>query len=235
MQQRETKFNFQGFLEGIKKSFSIIIGVIPFGAIFGILSSQTGLSLGESTLMSALVFSGGAQFIALGLWHYPLPILAITATTFLVNLRYILMGAAIRPHFENLGFAKSYGSAMVLSDGGWALQMQEFEQGNRNAAFILGSGAGQYFVWVSSSVLGFLLGSVLPNPEKIGLTFIVPASFLAILIGMWRGKASILPWLSACLAALATYFLVAGNWYVLAGGITGSLVGAVFNGETKKR
>lgn len=219
-------FTFSGVITGGRRSLPMAIGVIPFGLVFGVLARQTGLGLSEAALMSAAVFAGAAQFVALGLWHEPLPILTIAFTTFLVNLRLVLMGAALRPFFGKLSWWKSYGSMLLLSDGGWAMQLQEFNEGRRNCAFLLGNGLAQYFVWVSSTILGFTLGAVISQPEKWGLTFIVPASFLAILVGTWRGKADILPWLVAGFVALLTSRIVGGNWFILIGGLTGSLTGA---------
>ncbi len=226
-------FNAAGFLAGITKSLPMLIAGIPFGLVFGVMARQTDLSIGETALMSGMVFAGTAQLVALSLWHAPLPVLSIVLTTFLVNLRYILMSASLRPYFEKLSVWQSYGSMLVLSDGGWALQLQEFSEGRRNGAFLLGNGIAQYFEWVSSSVLGFWLGAAIREPEKWGLDFVVPASFLALLVGMWRGKSNILPWTVAIIASLISSKLLAGNWFILIGGLAGSLTGAFLNGEAK--
>jgi len=227
--QNTATFTFSGAVTGARRSLPMAIGVIPFGMVYGVMARQTELGFAEAALMSAAVFAGAAQFVALGLWQEPLPILTIAFTTFLVNLRYVLMGAALRPFFSNLSPWKSYGSALVLSDGGWAMQLQEFGEGRPDRAFLVGNGIAQYFVWVSSTVLGFTLGAAISQPEKWGLTFIVPASFLALLVGMWRGKADILPWLVAAIVARLTSLLVDGNWFILIGGLAGSWTGAFLN------
>jgi len=223
---QEMSFTAAGFSSGIIKSLPMAIGVVPFGMVFGVMARQTGLGFGEAALMSAAVFAGAAQFVALGLWQESLPVLTIAFTTFLVNLRLVLMGAALRPYYGSLSSLKAYGSMLVLSDGGWAMQLQEFNDGKRDAAFLLGNGVAQYVVWVGSTVSGFMLGAAITQPEKWGLTFIVPASFLALLVGMWRGKSDILPWLVAAIAALLTNFAIGGNWFILVGGLAGSLTGA---------
>lgn len=232
MQSEKTiLFTFAGTLAGARQSFPIAIGVIPFGLVFGVMARQTGLGLVEATLMSAAVFAGAAQLVALGLWKFPLPILTIVLTTFLINLRYLLMGAALRPFFSKLSLWKSYGSLLVLSDSGWAMQLQKFEEGEENAAFLLGNGAAQYLVWGISTVFGFLLGAAIKEPEKLGLTFVVPASFLALLVGMQRGKADILPWLIAALVSFLASQLIGGNWFILIGGLAGSLINAFLSGR----
>lgn len=206
----------------------IVLSVIPFGLIFGVMARQTSLGISETALMSATVFAGSAQLIALTLWHAPLVILPIVTTTFLVNLRFTLMSASLRPWFEKLPNWQSYGSMLFLSDAGWALQLQEFNEQGDNAAFLIGNGAAQYIVWILSSIIGFWLGSAIKEPEKWGLDFIVPASFLALLVGMWRGKSDILPWIAAIVFAFASSKIFTGNWFILIGGVAGSLTGALF-------
>ena len=81
------------FLLGAWQMLPLLISVIPFGLILGALSADKGMSLLELTLMSGLVFAGSAQFVAAGLWQHPLPVLAIVASTALINSRHLLMGA----------------------------------------------------------------------------------------------------------------------------------------------
>ena len=222
-------FTAKGFFQGATKSLPIVISVVPFGLVFGVMARKAGLNLFEASLMSATVFAGASQLVAVSLWSSTmLPIFSIVSTTFLVNLRLVLMGASLRPQFKNLSVWQRYGSMFFLTDAGWALQLREFEEGSANGAFLLGNGAAQYVVWVASTALGCLLGAVIGQPEKFGLDFVVPASFLALLVGMWRGKESVLPWVTAIIAALISSKLLAGNWFILIGGISGSLTGAIF-------
>lgn len=227
--QSAATFTFSGAVAAARQSLPMAIGVIPFGMVFGVMARQIELGFAEAVLMSATVFAGAAQFVALGLWQEPLPILTIAVTSFLVNLRYILMGASLSSFYSNLSAWKSYGSVLVLSDGGWAMQLQEFKEGRPDRAFLVGNGIAQYFAWVGSTVLGFTLGSAISEPEKWGLLFIVPASFLALLVGMWRGKSDILPWLVAAAAALLASAFFGGNSFILIGCLAGSLTGATLN------
>jgi 4-azaleucine resistance transporter AzlC len=224
-------FTFSGAIRGARQGIPMAIGVIPFGMVFGIMARQAGLGFEGSALMSATVFAGAAQFVAVGLWREPLPIFTIAFTAFLVNLRYLLMGAALHPFFRNMSRWKSYGSALVLSDGGWAMQLQEFNEGRLDRAFLLGNGIAQYFAWIGSTVLGFTLGAAISDPRKWGLTFIVPASFLALLVGMWRGRSDLLPWLIAAASAVLASKYLGGNWYILIGSLVGSFTGALLNRE----
>ena len=95
-------FTRAGALAGARRTVPLGVSAFAVGAVFGVLARQAGLGLPEALLMSALVFAGSAQFVALGLWATPLPVLAIVLTTLVVNLRHVLMGAALRSWLARL-------------------------------------------------------------------------------------------------------------------------------------
>jgi 4-azaleucine resistance transporter AzlC len=180
--------------------------------------------------MSALVYSGAAQFIVLGLWGATLPVLGIVLTTLVVGLRHLLMGAALSPYFSKLGRLKAYGSVFFMADENWALTMSEFSKGKRDAAFLLGGGVAMFLSWTTSTLVGRTVGGALRDPERWGLDFAFTAVFLALLVGMWRGRSDLLPWAVAALVAVAAHQWLPGQWYILLGGLAGSLAGAVRRG-----
>src|SRR5215470_13566054 len=98
MEEKAT-FTRRGLLDGTRMILPLALGAFTYGAVFGVLARQAGLSVLEALLMSGLVFAGASQFVALGLWTAPLPIVALISTTLIVNLRHVLMGAALRPWF----------------------------------------------------------------------------------------------------------------------------------------
>ena len=65
----------------------------------------------------------------------------------------------------------------------------------------------------------------------MGLDFGFTAVFLALVAGLWRGRSDLLPWAVAAAVAVAGHLLLPGQWYVLLGGLAGSLVGAVRYGR----
>jgi predicted branched-subunit amino acid permease len=87
---------------------------------------------------------------------------------------------------------------------------------------------------MSSTVVGRLVGALIDDPARYGLDFAFTATFLALLLGMWRGRMDIVPWAVAALAAIAASRLIDGNWYIIIGGIAGSLAGAIAETVGKK-
>ena len=90
---------------------------------------------------------------------------------------------------------------------------------------LVGCGLVLWFAWVAGSASGALAGGQVPDPTRWGLDFAATAVFLALLTGMWRGKRDFLPWLVAALVALAAARWLPGQWYIVLGGLAGSLVG----------
>jgi 4-azaleucine resistance transporter AzlC len=224
-------FTRAGLAVGVRRTLPIALGDFAFGIVFGVVARQAGLSLSESVLMSGMVFAGAAQFIAIGLWTAPLPIVSLIVTTLVVNLRHLLMGAALRPWFARLAPGKAYGSLFFLTDETWALAMRDYAAGARDAAFVLGSGLTLWAAWTSSAGAGYLLGAGLGDPARWGLDFMFTAVFTALLVGLWKGKADLLPWAVAAGVAVAAAQWLPGKWYILLGGLAGSLVGAWRDGR----
>ena len=218
-------------MAGARRTVPLAVGALPFGLVFGVLAHKYGLSPLEATLMSSLVFAGASQLIAIVMWTVPLPVAAIILTTLVVNLRHLLMGAALRPWLSKLRPSKAFGSVFLMSDETWALTMREFTSGGRDAAFMLGSGVLMFAGWVGGTIVGRLAGSALTEQDLVtwGLDFIFTSVFTALLVSMWKGRSDLLPWATAAVVALAGRAWLPGNWYILLGGLAGSLVGALRN------
>jgi 4-azaleucine resistance transporter AzlC len=179
--------------------------------------------------MSVLVFAGSSQFAALGLWVSPLPVVAVIGTTLVVNLRHLLMGASLRPRFMGLKGWQKYLSLFFLNDEAWAITMGYYARGGHNGAFLLGTGLASTLAWPGSTVVGHVLGNVFANPQEWGLDFAFAAVFIGLLVGFWRGRQDVVPWVVAAFVAILAALFLPGKWYILIGGLAGSLVGGFRN------
>ncbi|GLV60653.1 transporter [Dictyobacter sp. S3.2.2.5] len=223
----EVTFGFKGALAGARQAWPLAVGGCADGLVFGVLAHQSHQSLLEVFLMSALVYAGSAQLLVLHLWSLPPVFWPIVLTTLLVNLRMVLMGMTLSPWWRRLPPLKAYGTLFFLSDETWALTMGEFARERRDAAFLLGSGLLMFVGWIGSTLLGCWLGGGIADPAAWGLDFAFTAVFLTLLLGMWKGKADILPWLVSAVVAVVAARLIPGNWYILLGALCGSVVGAM--------
>ena len=224
-------FTLAGALAGARRCIPIAISGCGIGLVFGTLAGQAGLGADEAALMSALVFSGAAQFVVLGFWaSSPLPVGTIVLTTLVVGLRHLLMGAALGPVFSKLPRLEAYGSVFFMADENWALTMGEFAKGRRDAAFLFGGGLLMFLAWTGSTFAGGTLGGAVEDPSRWGLDFAFTAVFLALITGMWNGRSNILPWAVAASVAVAAHHWLPGQWYILLGGLAGSFAGVVRRG-----
>lgn len=220
------------FFAGARACIPVVISVAAYGLVWGVLARGTGLSTLEVLLMSGLVFAGSAQFVALDLWTATpasLPIGPLVLAALVVNLRYLLLTATLRPLFRPE--QQGWGAAMmgIVSDETWAVTVAEMARGRGSIAFLLGGGVLAYVCWLATTLIGHTLGSAIDDPTRYGLDFAFTATFLALLLGMWKGRGDIVPWLVAALAAIVSARLVEGSWYILIGGIVGSLAGALMD------
>ncbi|ELY93526.1 AzlC family protein [Natrialba chahannaoensis JCM 10990] len=217
-------FGWEGVRTGFLTCLPVALGVGGYGIAFGVLANQAGLSVAEAVLMSATVVAGASQIVAIELWGDPIPIAAVLVTTFAINLRYSLMGAALQPWFKHLSASKVYGSLFVMADENWALTMRNLRSGDGYGAFLLGSGFAVWLFWVGATVVGAVAGGVVGDPTEYGFDFILAAVFLALAAELWEGKSSLVPWTVALAAAIVAAELVPGRWYILLGGLAAAAV-----------
>ena len=104
--QANVTFTAAGARAGVRQTLPVAVSIFAYGTIFGVLSRQQGLALAEAAAMSIFVFAGASQMIALTMWASPLPTLAIIVTTFIVNLRHLMMSAAVYPWLGRLSTAR---------------------------------------------------------------------------------------------------------------------------------
>jgi len=217
-------FTFEGARAGFLITLPVALGVAGYGIAFGLLANQAGLTLVEATLMSATVVAGASQIVAVELWANPIPVATIILTTFAINLRYSLMGAALQPWFRHLSAKQAYGSLFVMADENWALTLRDLKNGTGRGAFLLGSGVAIWVAWVSSTMVGVLAGDAVDDPSAYGVDFILVVVFVAIAVELWEGNSSVVPWSVALATALVSSQLLPGQWYILIGGIAAGLV-----------
>lgn len=222
----ESTFTRDGLLRGARLTAPLAVAGLPVAFLFGTLARQTGLDPLQAPLMSALVFAGAAQFVALDLWREPPPLAALVVAVLAVNARYLLMGATLAPWLAQLSPARSCLVLFFLSDETWALAEADRAAGRRDATVILGSGLALFLSWVGGTVAGHRLGGLVAEPARWGLDFAFVALFAALLADRWDGRHRILPWSVAAAVAVAAERWLPAGWHILLGALAGALTAA---------
>jgi 4-azaleucine resistance transporter AzlC len=218
-------FTRNGVVAGIQRMLPLTVGNIAFGMVFGMLAGGAGLGPVEAVAMSALVYSGSAQVAALDLWRESPPVATIWITTALVSVRYLVLGASLRPWLDRVKPRQMYGSLFLLADQSWALALVEYRAGRRDAGFLLGSGIALFVTWVAGTAIGRLAGGLVTDHTTFSLDFAPTAIFVALLAGLTRGRSDLAPWLAAAAVAIAAHSIFPGSWYVALGAGAGIVVG----------
>jgi 4-azaleucine resistance transporter AzlC len=205
----------------------LLLASIPFALILGTTAAGKGLSPAETGLMSALAFAGSSQFIAVGIWTHPIPALVIIASTAMVNLRHLLMSAAIGPQMGRFGPRQSYLALFFLADEIWAVALRRAAEGRLTPAYYFGQALPFYASWILSSTLGNILGGAIADPSRYGFDYAFVAVFLVILLGFCRNRASLIPIAMSAVCALIAWKFMPGVWYIFIGGIAGTAIAAI--------
>jgi 4-azaleucine resistance transporter AzlC len=214
------------FREGVRDTLPLVFGMIPFGLAYGILGKSIGLSSGETTLMSLLVFAGAAQFICLPMFVEGASLFMIGFTTLLINLRHLLMGASLAPYMSELSMPIKAVLSFGMTDETYAVTINQAQAGGYSSAYQLGSNSTCYIVWLVSTVGGVILGSRISDPLSWGLDFAMPATFLALLIPRLRDKVSLIVCLVAVAVSIGAVIFIPGKWYIIIACLAGVIAGA---------
>lgn len=223
-------FSFAAFRDGARAMLPAQPGLIAFGLAVGALAAQHDFSAFEALVMSALVYAGMAQLVTLQIWPAdltPAAAASLILVTAIINLRFLLLSAAMRPWFGSLPPWQSYPMLTINTDAGYLVAMRYRAAGGNDFGFFLGGALITWLVWVIATLPGYLLGAAIGAPQRFGLDVVMPVFFAAMLVPMWRGRSRALPWAIAGLVALTIEWLTDGYWFLIAGAVAGSVAGGL--------
>ncbi len=224
-------FSAREFRQGVTDVLPIIVAAAPIGMLWGTLAASKGLSPFESWFMSATVFAGAAQFVALEVWREPAPWVLLTFTAFIVNIRHVLMGASLSRHTGGIEKRWHPLMAFLLADENWAFSERRALKTPLTASYYFGLAIPMWLTWTISSLVGAIVGRTFGNPAALGFDFAFSALFIGILAGFWKGsRTGAILGASAICAALAKLY-VPGAWYIVIGGLAGVVVAALLYRE----
>lgn len=219
--------------KGAVANIPLAISAITYGGVLGVLSAQKGVTWAEMSAMNILMFAGSAQFVMVDMWQAPLSVVAISISVFIINLRYLLIGASLQPVFSGHSFWRKAFFMHLVADENWAVTIAEHRKSGTDPFFLLGGGLLLLCAWSSGTLAGNLLGSFIVQPEKYALDFAFTAVFAALALNLWRGKGDFTPWGVSMVLALTCEKFLPGKWYIVVGGIGGALISALIQYEHK--
>ncbi|NMC53170.1 MAG: AzlC family ABC transporter permease [Chloroflexi bacterium] len=213
------------WMSGMASALPIVIGYITIGFAYGVLANKAGLSMLNTLLMSLIVFAGSAQFIAVGLFAAGAPLLSIIATTFVVNLRHLLMSASIAPKLQGWGKARLAWYAFDLTDETFGLHSAHFAHHTPDPLWVFATNLTSQAAWVAGSWLGAAFGQLISDVRPYALDYALPAMFIALLVMQLRGVNTLL--VAAAAGVVSTGLMLAGmdQWSVILATLLGATLG----------
>ena len=228
------KSNSEIFFKGVIDVSPLMIPVIPFGLIFGILSIDIGFSPLATMGMSLIIFGGASQIVLLQLFSGGASSLVIISSVGAVNSRHLLYGAVVSEHLSDLKLVWKIIISYFLIDQAFARSNEYLKKSNeKNKYFhLIGGGATCWVIWQSTTLLGIVLGAAIP--EKLGLSFAVPLTFIAILVNDFRKVFNVIVIIVSGLVATLGFNYIPYKAYVIVAALTGLLTAMILTRMIKK-
>jgi 4-azaleucine resistance transporter AzlC len=224
------------FFAGAKKCTPVCIAAGPFGALFGALAVEGGMSTFEAVLMSLTIFAGASQMVGIDLFGQTIPAWVIVISIFAVNFRHVLYSASIGRHLSHWTSWQRIIGFHFLIDPQYAESEARIERGKRiDFAWYMGLALPVWFFWVFTTWVGAIFGNLLEDSHIYGIDFLLPIYFLGLVMG-FRKRSFWLPvFATSAIAAIIAYETVGSPWHVSIGAVAGVLLAAFFSPQAKGR
>lgn len=216
-----------GIGRGMKRALPIVLGYVPIGFAYGVLAGKSGISEANTLLMSLVVFAGSSQFIAIGLFASGSGVAAAILTTFVVNLRHMLMAASLAPHLS--GWRKRHLAwfSFQLTDETFALHSSAASRLNDCRPEVLALNMTAQASWVAGTILGIVASGLIGDIGPLGLDYALAAMFIALLVGQCENKARVVTAVLSGLVAVLLNLLGWQQFHIIVATIVGASLGLV--------
>ncbi|MDQ0194368.1 AzlC family ABC transporter permease [Paenibacillus wynnii] len=222
----------ESFIKGVKDCLPTLLGYLSIGFAAGVVEKTAGLSIPEIAMMSIILYAGSAQFIAAGMIAAGSTATSIVITILFVNLRHLLLSAALSPYFRHLTPLRNLLIGSLLTDETFGVAITESAKKNKiSEKWMHGLNITAYLNWIFANLAGAFLGQWISNPEKLGLDFALPAMFIGLLVLtiLSRSKYAmdIIVGLIAMLIAIVVSLVWSASMGVIAATVVASTIGMV--------
>ena len=177
----------ENLLKGFYDVSPLLLPVVPFGIIFGAIGIELGFGPYITYATSIIIFSGASQIVFFQLLSNGASSLIAITSSSVVSTRHLLYGAVVAQYLSKLSLMWKIFLSYLLTDQAFAVSQEFFKKNSNDESkhyHLLGAGLTLWIVWQLTTVIGILLGSIVP--EELGLSFTIPLTFLALLINYFR-------------------------------------------------
>ncbi|RQW64282.1 branched-chain amino acid ABC transporter permease [Vibrio viridaestus] len=161
--------------------FPLSVAVLPWGLLAGSFALDAGLNPFESQALSAILFAGSAQLVAIGMMKAGAGLVTMLVTILFITSRHFLYSISMRDKISPLPIRWRLLLGFLLTDELFAICGQQNDK-QFNSWYVLGAGLSFYLAWNLATLIGIVAGSLIPQLNQLGLEFAVAATFISIVI-----------------------------------------------------
>jgi 4-azaleucine resistance transporter AzlC len=213
-------------MQALAPALPVVMGYLPIGFAYGVLAINAGLSVLETVAMSVIVYAGSAQLMAVSLFAAGINPFSIIATTFIVNLRHLLMSASLAPYMERWQKGQVAAFCYELTDESFGVHSLRFAKGETEAPRALAINLTCQLAWVGGTLLGALAGGLITDVKPFALDYALPAMFIALLVLQIKSKRHLLVALIGGALSMAFWLGHVTQWNVIFATVLAAAVGA---------
>jgi 4-azaleucine resistance transporter AzlC len=199
---------------------------VAFGVVYGLAARAAGYSAVDTIVTSLIVFSGAAQFAAVGLVGAGVGWPLIIVTTLFLNARHLLYAAALRPAVADRSALERAGMAHVLTDEAFALATVHFRRIGRPDAtgYWLAAIGSAFIPWNAGTIIGAVGGAAIPDPATFGLDVVFPAAMAGIAVALVGGRRELVAVAAGIAIAIGAALVIDPRLGIVVGGVFGPLI-----------
>ncbi|MGF1843813.1 AzlC family ABC transporter permease [Vibrio clamense] len=206
-----TDSNTRLFLQGMVAMIPLSIAVLPWGLLAGSFAIDIGLHPLEGQALSAILFAGSAQLVAMGMIKAGAGLTTMLLTTFFITSRHFLYSVSMRSKISPLPLRWRLSLGFLLTDELFAVCGHQTDK-QFNRWYALGAGLSFYLFWNLATFAGIVAGSYIPALNELGLEFAVAATFIAIVIPTIKNIPILVSVLGALVLSVGlTYWQIEGS------------------------
>ncbi len=168
------------YLQGSIACIPLSLAVAPWGLLAGSMAIEANLTPLEGQGLSAIVFAGAAQLVAIGMLKGGANLFSILLTTLLLTSQHLLYGLSMRPVLSELPARWRLTLGFLMTDEFFAL-VSQYDRTQFNRWYAFGVGFTFYLAWNLFTLAGIILGQNIPHLDKLGLDFSIAATFVALI------------------------------------------------------
>ena len=192
----------------------VMAGYVVLGTGFGILLYSKGYGSPWVLAMSLLIYAGSMQYLAVDLLTGGASLIAGALTTLMVNARHLFYGISMIGKYKDTGAFKPY-LIFALTDETYSLNCGALPEGITDApTYYFLVSVFNHSYWMAGSLLGALLGSVIPFNTK-GIDFALTALFVTVFVEQWLSTKDHLPALIGVVSSVVCLILFGADGFLI--------------------